>query len=209
LREALQGAEVTLPSGALATLPNLLGVNVWFVIVPLVLVAGGWLVRSPGGSYLGGWDWRRAGLVLGVIGVLAWVASWPTGWEYGVGIVGATGSFIQVLFDGVGVLNWGSFVVLSMPLGAFIAAWPRKQFRWQVPNLPSMLRMTSAGAVMGIAATLAGGCNIGHGFSGLPTLALSSLTATVFTFFGVWLGNYLRFMRPQRKVPCDTCAQDV
>ena len=51
---------------------------------------------------------------------------------------------------------------------------------------------------MGLSATLAGGCNIGHGFSGLPTLALSSLTATLFTFLGVWLGNYLRFVRPKR-----------
>jgi hypothetical protein len=51
---------------------------------------------------------------------------------------------------------------------------------------------------MGVSATIAGGCNIGHGFSGLPTLALSSLTATFFTFLGAWFGNYMRFIRSQR-----------
>ena len=58
--------------------------------------------------------------------------------------------------------------------------------------------MTAAGFVMGVSATFAGGCNIGHGFSGLPTLALSSLTATLFTFLGAGLGVYWRFVRPRR-----------
>ena len=69
--------------------------------------------------------------------------------------------------------------------------------------------MTTAGAVMGISATLAGGCNIGHGFSGLPTLALSSLTATLFTFLGAWLGTYVRFMRPRRRIECETCSVET
>ena len=73
-----------------------------------------------------------------------------------------------------------------------------REFRWQVPDWPSTLRMGTAGLIMGLSATIAGGCNIGHGFSGVPTLALSSLTATLFTFLGAALGNYLRFVRPQR-----------
>ena len=51
---------------------------------------------------------------------------------------------------------------------------------------------------LGISATLAGGCNIGHTYTGVATLAFSSLTATLFIFLGAWFGNYLRFMRPQR-----------
>jgi len=58
--------------------------------------------------------------------------------------------------------------------------------------------MGIAGAVMGISATIAGGCNTGHGLTGVPTLALSSLTATLFTFLGAWLGNYARWVRPSR-----------
>jgi uncharacterized membrane protein YedE/YeeE len=198
LREGLQGPELELADGSLATLPNALGVSPWLIIVPAVILIGAGLARSPGGSYLEGWDWRRAGLVLGAIGGLAWVAAWPTGWHYGVGVVGATGPFVRALFEGPTVLNWGSFMVLSMPLGAFLAAWRAGKLRWQMPDAPSGLRMLAAGALMGVSATVAGGCNIGHGFAGVPTLALSSLTATLFTFLGAWLGNYVRFMRPQR-----------
>jgi hypothetical protein len=198
LREAFQRLEVALTSGKPATLPSAPGISPWLIILPIVLVAGWWLARSRPGSYLHGWDWRQAGLVLGVIGAVAWLVAWPTGWHYGVGIVGATGPFVQALFEGPDVLNWGSFVVLSLPVGAFLAVWQRRQFHWQVPNAPSTLRMLTAGAVMGIGATLAGGCNIGHGFSGVPTLALSSLTATLFTFLGAWAGNYLRFIRPRQ-----------
>jgi uncharacterized membrane protein YedE/YeeE len=198
LRETLQEPQVPLSNGAPATLPNLLGVNLWLVVLPLAVVVGAWLIRARAGSYLGGWDWRRAGLVLGAIGVLAWVAAWPTGWHYGVGVVGATGPFVQALFEGPGVLNWGSFMVLSMPLGALLAAWRAGNWRLQVPDAPSTLRMLTAGGMMGVSATVAGGCNIGHGFAGVPTLALSSLTATLFTFLGAWFGNYLRFVRPQR-----------
>jgi uncharacterized membrane protein YedE/YeeE len=197
LREALQAPQITTSDDALATLPNMLGINPWFVILPLVLAVGWWLARGRGGSYLGGWDWRQAGLVLGLMGTVAWLVAWPTGWHYGVGVVGATGPWVQALIDGPQVLNWGSFMVLSMPIGAFVAAWRKKNLRWQVPNMSSTARMLTAGLVMGISATLAGGCNIGHGFSGIPTLALSSLTATLFTFLGAWLGNYMRFVRPQ------------
>ncbi len=198
LRAALQRAEVALPSGAPATLPNVLGSNVWLVVLPIVLIAGWWLSRQRAGSYLGGWDWRLAGLSLGVFGALAWIAAWPTGWHYGLGVVGSTAPYIQSLWEGPSVLTWGSFAVLGLPVGAFIAAWQKGELRWQVPRARSALRMLVAGIVMGGSATLAGGCNTGHSFTGVPTLALSSLLATLFIFFGAWLGNYMRWVRPWR-----------
>jgi uncharacterized protein len=102
-----------------------------------------------------------------------------------------------VPFEGTQVLNWGSFMIMTTPFGALIAALRHREFRWQVPDWPSTLRMGMAGLIMGISATIAGGCNIGHGFTGVPTLALSSLTATLFTFLGAALGNYVRFVRPR------------
>jgi uncharacterized protein len=191
----VQSLVVTLPDQSPATLPNLFGISSWLLIIPLALGLAAWLWRSAPGSYLGGWDWRKGGLILGGIGTLAWMAAWPTGWTYGVGIVGGTGPFIQMFFSGPSVLNWGSFMVLAMPLGAYVAARRKGEFLWQIPNLPSTLRMLSAGVLMGACATAAGGCNIGHTFTGLATLALSSLTATVTIFLGAWFGNYLRFMR--------------
>jgi uncharacterized membrane protein YedE/YeeE len=200
--EFFHGNEVTLSSGLPATLPNALGMNQWLLIIPIAFLLLIWIGRGKAGSYLGGWDWRKGGLVLGALGTLAWLASTPTGWSYGVGVVGATGEFVQMFFAGPGVLNWGSFMLLALPVGAFLAAWRNGNLRLQIPNRSGTLRMLSAGFAMGLSATIAGGCNIGHGFSGLPTLALSSLTATLFTFLGAWAGNYLRFQRrfqrPQR-----------
>ena len=203
IREGLQSLEIQLASGAPATLPNSVGVSPWLIIIPLVLVVGAWLARGSAGSYLGGWDWRKAGLGLGLIGGLAWVAAWPTGWHYGVGVVGSTGAIVRALFEGPSALNWGSFVVLSMPIGAFVAAWRTGGLRWQIPDIPSTARMLSAGAVMGASATIAGGCNVGHTFTGLPTLALSSLVASLFIFGGAWAGNHLRFVRPYRDAALD------
>ncbi len=156
-----------------------------------------WLWRAPRSSYLGGWGWLAGGAAIGVIGLAAWPAAWPTGWHYGLGIVGATGPWLLALVRGPGVLNWGSYMVLAMPVGALVAALLHREFRWQVPDASSTARLGLAGLLMGASATLAGGCNIGHGLSGLPTLALSSIVATVFTFLGAAAGTYWRFIRPQ------------
>ena len=129
---------------------------------------------------------------------MAWIAAWPTGWGYGVGVVGATGEYVEMFFASPQVLNWGSFMLLAMPFGAFVAAKRSGGLKLQIPNLSSTGRMFTAGLAMGASATIAGGCNIGHGFTGLTTLALSSITATLFTLLGAWVGNYVRFVRAQR-----------
>jgi hypothetical protein len=46
---------------------------------------------------------------------------------------------------------------------------------------------------MGVGAGIAGGCNIGHSLTGVPMLALSSLTATAGFVGGVWIGAYVLF----------------
>ena len=208
LREALQGPQVSLESGAPATLPNLLGVSPWWIILPLILLGGWWLLRQQAGSYLDGWDWRWAGLALGLIGTVAWLVAWPTGWRYGLGIVGATGAYVEAVLQGFGTLNWGSYMVLGLPVGAFVAAWQHKELRWQIPRVQTGLRMFVAGILMGSSATIAGGCNIGHGLTGVPTLALSSLTATVFTFLGAWVAIYFAFVRPRRQSSSTRSSQE-
>ena len=190
--------EIQLPSGAPATLPNALGLNTWWVVLPIALILGWWLWRGKSAGWVGAWDWRIGGAVLGVIGLLAWVISQPSGWAYGPGVVGASAEYIEMFRSGPGVLNWGSFMVLAMPLGAYLAARRMGVLNWYIPSGREGLRFLVAGLAMGLSATLAGGCNIGHGFSGVPALALSSLTATIFTFLGAWVGNYLWFVRGAR-----------
>jgi hypothetical protein len=185
----------TVTVGPPATLPVFLRIDPLWLVLPLAALAGWWLWRGKAGSYLGGWDWRTAGLTLGVLGVGVWAAGRPALWYYGVGVLGASAEWIETIQGRPGALNFGSWLLLALPLGALIAALRRREFRLQIPDIPSTLRMFSAGAVMGVAATFAGGCNIGHTFSGLPLLALSSITATLAIFLGAWGGNLLRYRR--------------
>jgi hypothetical protein len=48
---------------------------------------------------------------------------------------------------------------------------------------------------MGAGGMLAGGCSIGHGLSGIATLALSSLVSMAFIVLGSWTMVYALFMR--------------
>ena len=53
---------------------------------------------------------------------------------------------------------------------------------------------------MGIGAAVAGGCNIGHGITGISVLALSSVTATAFTMLGVWAMTWLIYASARKTV---------
>jgi hypothetical protein len=99
------------------------------------------------------------------------------------------------------VLTWGSFLVLAMPVGGFLAAWSRGEFLWNPPVIRDSLRFLLSGLVMGISAAVASGCNIGHTFTGAPTLALSSLLASATIFLGALVGNWLRYTRLDNPLP--------
>lgn len=204
-RDQLAGLEISPSSGAAATVPNLLGIQPWTLVIPLALIAGAWLWRTSRQESviprLGGWPWPITGTALGLLGVAAWAVSQGTDWAYGLGVVGATGPILRALWQGPGVLNWGSIVVLSLPVGSFIAAWSRGTLALQIPKGTASARFLLSGLAMGISAAVAGGCNIGHTFTGAPTLALSSLLASLTIFLGALAGNWLRFTRPNNPLP--------
>ena len=57
------------------------------------------------------------------------------------------------------------------------------------------MQQALGGAVMGVGAVVAGGCNIGNSLTGIGALSLTSLVATIFLILGTWSGTYLFFMR--------------
>lgn len=205
LRDRLSMLQIAPASGAPATLPNLLGIHPWALVMPLALIAGGWLWatsrRASETPRLGGWPWPVSGSALGLLGVAAWAVSQGTDWAYGLGVVGATGPILRAIWQGPGILNWGSIVVLALPVGSFIAAWSRGTLALRIPNGRASARFLLSGLSMGISAAIAGGCNIGHTFTGAPTLALSSLLASATIFGGAVIGNWLRFTRPNNPLP--------
>jgi len=185
-----------------ATISNLFGVNDWLMIIILVLGGGLWLFwgQSPGPER--GWGWRKTGIIIGLIAALAWWASSLTGRHYGLTMTGPSASVLLYLTSGdQRYLDWGTFQLIGIPLGAFIAASWNNEFRWRSPQPKRIMLQAIGGAMMGIGAVIAMGCNIGNSLTGLGTMSLTSLVATVFLILGTWSGTYLFFMRNQHRRP--------
>ncbi len=184
--------------GQEATLFNIIPIDhwglKWGIIAALVLLGAIWLLTAPRQKYQIGWGWRKTGLVLGVLSAAAWFISGLTGRDYGLSFTQPTVSLVSFTLAGdAGGINWGSFVVMGVPLGAFIAARLTGDFALRVPSAGRMLQQLGGGVIMGFGASLAGGCNIGHGVTGVSTLAVSSIVATLFTVLGVWAATYVIF----------------
>jgi len=77
--------------------------------------------------------------------------------------------------------------------GAFIAARTNGSFKWDAPvNAADLKRRIFGAALMGFGGVTAMGCTIGQGVTGLSTLSIGSLLATLSIVLGARLGLYLR-----------------
>ncbi len=180
--------------GESATLDRVLGVNPWILIAACVAAGGWWLWRSPTGGYQRGWSWMRSGAAIGLIATVAWPISALTGRDYGLSITEGIRTITGFLFTGdADPLTWGSFMWLGIIPGAYLAARLHGEFSWRAPGAQRLLQALGGGLLMGVGAGIAGGCNIGHGLTGVPLFGLSSLSATLSIVLGVWTGAYLLF----------------
>lgn len=181
-------------NGQPATLDRLLGVNPWMLVVVFVAAGGWWLLNSPSGGYQRGWSWARSGITIGLIATAAWPISTLTGREYGLSVTEPIRTISGYLFTGeVERLSWGSFMWVGLIAGAHVAARWHGEFSWRAPGAQRLLQALGGGVLMGIGAGIAGGCNIGHGLTGVPLFGLSSVTATLSIMLGVWTGVYFLF----------------
>lgn len=182
-----------------ATLPALLGAPAWAVGLGLglpLLVALLWGARRSRGRapYQRGWPWLLTGLALGLIGLVAWTSSTAAGRAYGLSITGPIRSWFRYLTTGdAGFLDWGSWMLLGLLGGAFLAARLYGEAKLRLPPPGRTLQALGGGLLMGFGAQLAGGCNIGHGFTGLAVLSLGSLLTTVSIVLGAWTMSALLF----------------
>lgn len=168
----------------------------WFALVLGLVLVGTWRNTPHGSPFSGRWDWREAGLVIGLIASAAWVASAITGRHYGLSIIQPTQAMGKVLFNGdFSAINWSFYVLLALPLGAAFGARKSGQFEWRLPYPTRILQQMLGGLLMGVGGVVAGGCNIGHGLTGVAALSITSLLATGFVVLGCWAGVYLVFNR--------------
>ena len=180
-----------------ATVSHLLGLNSWPLILIVFIPLALWLYLSRSALPQRGWAWKKTGLLLGLVAALAWLASaWSGDAHYGLRMTGPSASLLFYLANGdPDNLNWGVFQIIGVPLGGFVAATWNREFQWRAPKPHRLMQQALGGAVMGVGAVVAGGCNIGNSLTGIGALSLTSLVATIFLILGTWSGTYLFFMR--------------
>ena len=178
------------------TLPGVLGISHWVFIALITLSLGLWLFLSHSPQPARGWGWRRTGITIGLVATLAWYTSGLTGRSWGLSMTGPSASLLLYLTSGdPGALDWGTFQLLGIPVGAFVAASWNGEFRWRSPQAVRVMQQAAGGAMMGTGAVIAGGCNIGNSLTGLGALSLTSLVATIFIILGTWSGTHLFSLR--------------
>ncbi|PWK60081.1 YeeE/YedE family protein [Roseicyclus mahoneyensis] len=188
---AAMAAHATL-QGALAPVRMALG----SVTVPLGgdLPGAGWLWAAVIGALAAlvvlrarGSVWLLAGgALIGALVPLAWVGTGFVLYDEFDAIplegLAFTGPWAEALFWGVAAQvttpGFGAGLVGGVLAGALVAALVSRRFRWEsFESAGQMGRSLGGAALMGVGGVLAGGCTLGAGLAGLPTLGISALIA--------------------------------
>lgn len=207
---------ITLADGSAPTLANLAGVPFWLmalIIAGVALVIWGAVTKNKNAQaetgekisvfqsvFKKGWGWKSAGIVIGVINIIAFYSSATAGRMYPMGICGGYWSTTNSLITGVNSINWLSVMLLATILGSFVAAKGSGEFQFRAPSPKTLVQTFFGGAIMGFGAAMAGGCNITHILSGVPQLAVSSILGGAFIIFGCWFMAWILFIRPLRNL---------
>ena len=181
--------------GIPAILASVTGMDVGtLTAVVAVVLAGGLLVfcfkdaefRSPNANL-------AAGLILGALVVAGW---WITG-VFGFDdfeptplrsftFVGPSANSLMYIMTFTGsTINFGIAAIGGIIFGAFVVSVFTKTFAFQTFQGPrDMITHLIGAALMGFGGTIAAGCTIGQGVTGMSTLALGSLLTLASIFVG-------------------------
>ncbi len=180
------------------TIANTLKINPWipavvFAVTMFVYVFATKTTKRPSSP----WSWQLTGVMAGIVSVIAYALRQYLSWDptYGLGITGGWVSLLKYVTGG-SYLGWTGALIVGIIVGAGAIAAIKKEFKIRMPRRPgTYAQVVAGGAVMGLGATVAGGCNIGHILTGVPHLAWGSLIAASFIILGNWLGYYVVFRR--------------
>ncbi len=156
-----------------------------------------------------GYSWGLTGILVGLLTILAWeVSSLFGGFPRGMAITtpmreffnsvlfnSSYSTFPEISFLGIFKGTWGVFFIIAIPIGAAISAFGLNEFKWKISPAQEMLTVLFGSFLMGIGAVIAGGCNLGHGITGMSTMAISSTVAIMSIVLGNWTMVYFKFMR--------------
>ena len=199
---AAGAAQATL-QGALAPLRMSLGA----LVVPLGALPGAawlWAAVVAGAAMLvvlrsgARWSLLLGGALIGGLVPLAWVGTGYVLYDEFDPIalegIGFTGPWAEALFWGVAAqvtsVGFGGGLVGGVLAGALVAAVATRQFRVEgFETTGQMGRSLGGAALMGVGGVLAGGCTVGAGLAGLPTLGVSALIAFGAIIVGIYAAD--------------------
>lgn len=194
-----------LPGGDGGTIPGILGVPRLLVALVFLVVVGAALIqrrRSTGPTRAAhGWQWTgvRLGLALGLVVVAGWGLAALGGVSFGPSTVGASAGIAS------GSPNpWLLAFLPGLTLGALLAA-RRAGALWVRGEQPVRYgQLALGGLLLGAGGWIAGGCNLGHGLSGVAQLNVSSWVVVAAMAVGVGLTRRLVTARDGRLDPATT-----
>jgi uncharacterized membrane protein YedE/YeeE len=197
-------AATTIPGadGGALTLHGIFGMDyavLAIIIALIVIVVWYFLSKSKDEECEAdpGWGWLNTGILIGIIGILAFPLSAAAGRNYPLGITAGWINIVQVIFTGA-TFNWIGLLIVGIVVGALVASLIAKEFKFRVPDVKTLVQTFVGGLLMGFGAVTSGGCNIGHLLSGIPQLSLGSILAGISIVLGAWVASYVMFVLPQK-----------
>jgi uncharacterized membrane protein YedE/YeeE len=93
-------------------------------------------------------------------------------------------------FGSLSVITFGVVAVIGLPVGAFLSSVIRKEFKTELgfSSRRDVLLSVLGAILVGIGSVLAMGCSVGHGLTGVSTLALGSFLALFSIALGAFVG---------------------
>jgi len=183
---------------------------VTIIIISILILAFVFKGKPTFGKNGKGYSWGLTGVLVGLLTVVAWeISSIFGGMPRGLAITTPIREFFNSMltnsthspfqeFSFLGIFRgtWGVFFIFAVPLGAAVSSLGLKEFKWKVPPAKEILTVFFGSILMGIGAVIAGGCNLGHGITGISTGSVPSLVAIASILLGNWTMVYFKFIKP-------------
>ena len=177
-----------------SALSAVLGLPLWIgpAVIGIACLVGIFFLGRARRSY----GLIAAGIVVGALVVAGW---YITGYlsqddfsEHRPASITIAGPLARAtVFLTTGSLPGGGFtisVLMGIVAGALASALVTRSFHLIIQEAQHLKHLLAGGALMGIGAICAGGCNIGIGLTGMSTGSISALTAVLAIVAGMLLG---------------------
>ena len=151
------------------------------------------------------WTPPISGAALGILGTLTKYFSSlpPIHRNFGLSTIDGIANIVQSIVT-LQLFNWAGFFIIGLIGGSFVSSLSIQEFELITPKRKDIVEYAFGGFLLGIGAMMAGGCNIGHIFGGIPELGISSFLALILMLVGNWAGSYLYYVRWNNKWPEST-----